>query len=96
MNPDEVTSIRRKLAEVEFRAKADESFLAQLQEDPIGILRSEGFDDPVARELASQLQGEYEEAADEARPMCSECDPFTCLVTGCCYWTTVPPTEPSA
>jgi hypothetical protein len=95
-SPEEVTAVRRKVAEVEFRAKADASFLAQLREDPIRVLQTEGFDDPMAHELSSQLRGEVPQAADEASSMCADCDPFTCIVTSCCWFTTEPPVEPVA
>jgi hypothetical protein len=90
MTPDEVSEVRLKLAEVEFRAKSDESYLKRLQDDPSGVLKAAGFDDPMVQELTAQLTGDYEQFANRADG-CSVCDPWTCWITGCCHFTLVEP-----
>ncbi len=87
--PEEIVEIRRKAAALEFRAKCDAAFFQQLKDDPVRTLEAEGFDDPMAREMTSQLQGTTVEAAVAAH--CIDCDPLTCIFTGCCWFTTEEP-----
>lgn len=88
--PEKISETRLKLAQLEYRVKSDLVFHQQLKDDPVGKLQAEGFDDPMAQRIAGQLTG----AVDH--PECPEdiCDPWTCIVTGCCWWTLVEPTEP--
>jgi hypothetical protein len=78
--PEEILEIRRKLIEVEFHAKSDAKFLERLREHPLELLREEGFDDSTTSEILDQLAG------DSALEF-GKCDPFTCLVTGCSFFT---------
>ena len=88
--PDDLSELRLKVVEVEFRAKSDEAYLERLRADPVGVLQTHGFDDPMAERLASELRGEY--ATEASEPGCPKCDPFTCIITGCCFFTTLEPT----
>jgi hypothetical protein len=85
MTPEEVSDIRLKVAELEFRAKSDEAFLKQLQAEPEKVLQDWGFETAAADDIAAELKGD--------RPRCDKCDPFTCIITGCCFFTTLPPTK---
>lgn len=91
--PEEISEIRLKVVEVEFRAKSDESYLQRLRDDPLGVLKDAGFEDPTAEQLAAELSGDYG-AVEQADRGCSKCDPFTCIVTGCCFFTLIDPTDP--
>lgn len=86
-SPDEILAIREKLVEIEFRAKSDDRFLADLRAAPDRMLREFGLDEYTTDQVLPQLTG-----AARSSPSCHKCDPFTCWVTGCCYFTTEPPT----
>jgi hypothetical protein len=85
----DINEVRLKSAKVEFQAKSDPAFLKRLKDDPIAVLQAEGFDYSVAQNLATQLRGDPNEKA----AMCSDCDPLTCIVTACCWYTTEEPTK---
>ncbi len=86
-SPDEILEIRQKLVEIEFRAKCDDQFLQDLRAEPAKLLREFGLDEDTTNQVMPQLTGE-----DRSSPACHKCDPFTCWVTGCCFFTTEPPT----
>jgi hypothetical protein len=77
----DITEIRQKSVKVEFQAKSDPAFLKRLQADPVAVLQEEGFDLPTAQEVASQLRG------DEASVVGGKCDPLTCIITTCRWFT---------
>jgi hypothetical protein len=83
----DIKDVRLLAAKVEFKAKSDSAYLERLKKDPVKVLQDEGFEYPMAMEVTSQLRGE---TMDEARA-CSICDGPTCIVTGCCWFTTVEP-----
>jgi hypothetical protein len=85
----DIKEIRLMSAKVEFQAKSDPAFLKRLQDDPMAVLQAEGFDYAVAQDLTTQLRGDQ---AAKLR-MCADCDPLTCLVTACCWYTTEEPTK---
>jgi hypothetical protein len=87
----DIKEIRLKSAKIEFQAKSDPAFLQRLKADPIAVLKAEGFDYPIAQELASQLRGDSHTKASS----CPDgiCDPLTCIVTSCCWFTTIEPPE---
>jgi hypothetical protein len=87
-SPEEILEIREKLAEIEFRAKSDDQFLEDLRARPAELLREYGLDEETTDQVMPQLTG-----ADRASPSCHKCDPFTCWVTGCCFFTTEQPTK---
>jgi hypothetical protein len=87
-SPEEILEIRHKLVELEFRCKSDERFLYQLREEPAKLLREFGLDEYTTDQVMPQLTGE-----ERSSPSCSKCDPYTCWVTGCCYFTVDPPTK---
>jgi hypothetical protein len=84
----DIKEIRLKSAKVEFQAKSDPAFLKRLQDNPLAVLQAEGFDYSTAQELTSQLRADPAAKAG----MCAECDPATCWVTACCWYTLEPPT----
>lgn len=96
VSPEEISELRLKMVKVEFYAKSDGSYLARLREDPIAVLREEGFEDPVANEIAQQLRGDYGDESSASAPHCPKCDPWSCIVTGCCLFTLVEPTDVEA
>jgi hypothetical protein len=79
----DIREIRLKSAKVEFQAKSDPAFLKRLRDDPLAVLQAEGFDYPVAQELKSQLQ----DPAFLAGRCPDKCDPLSCIVTTCCWFT---------
>jgi hypothetical protein len=84
--PDEVAQTRLKIAELEFRAKSDQMFLRELRADPVRVLQAQGFEDPMANEVARQLSGDSA-AAKSDDSGCPVCDLWTCIATGCCWFT---------
>jgi hypothetical protein len=91
----DIKAIRLAAAKIEFQAKSDPAFLKRLKDDPIAVLQAEGLDYSVAQEFASQLRGDPLTTRASHCPD-SLCDPLTCLVTACCWYTTVEPVEPEA
>jgi hypothetical protein len=86
--PEGISEIRRKIAEVEFRAKSEALYFKRLQDDPEQVLREEGFDEPTAREFLAQLRGERD------NPCGDFCDGLTCIITSCCFFTLNPAPDP--
>ena len=80
----DIKEIRLKAAKVEFLAKSDATFLKRLQEDPMAVLQAEGFDYPGAEKLTSQLRSDPAELAEQCP---GKCDPLSCIVTTCCWFT---------
>lgn len=88
-SPEEIQQIRRQLVEIEFRCKCDETFLRHLRAEPVKVLREFGLDEYTTEQVLPQLTGEVRTSSH-----CLDCDPLTCWVTGCCFFTTEPPVEP--
>jgi hypothetical protein len=82
--PMDIREIRLKLAKVEFQAKSDAAFLERLRDDPLAVLQAEGFDYSTAQEITSQLR---DPAALRQRCPPDLCDPLTCVITACCFFT---------
>jgi hypothetical protein len=79
----DIKEIRLKSAKVEFQAKSDPAFLKRLRDDPMAVLQAEGLDYPAAQELTAQLRDPVALAA-----RCPDkCDPLSCIVTTCCWFT---------
>jgi hypothetical protein len=78
IGPEELLALRVKLTELEFKAKSDPSLLSSLQSEPAETLRAEGFSDVDAESIAPRLGSEM---------MPPRCDPLTCIVTMCSFWT---------
>lgn len=91
----DIKHVRLTAAKIEFQAKSDPAFLKRLKDDPIAVLQAEGLDYSVAQDFASQLRGDVVAARASHCPD-SLCDPLTCIVTACCWFTTVEPQEPNA
>ncbi len=84
--PDQIAAIRQKAAEIEFRAKSDAMYFDRLRRDPETVLLEAGFDEATRTEFKVQLRG--------SDPCPKICDPLSCIITGCCWFTTVEPTDP--
>jgi hypothetical protein len=80
----DIKEIRLKSAKIEFQAKSDPAFLKQLRDDPMAVLQAEGLDYDAAQELTSQLEGD---PAHLAARCPGKCDPLSCIVTTCCWFT---------
>ncbi len=87
-SPEEILEIRSKLVEIEFRCKSDDRFLQDLRDDPVRLLREYGLDEDTTSQVMPQLTGD-----ERSSSSCTRCDPFTCWVTGCCFFTTEPPVD---
>jgi hypothetical protein len=87
-SPEEILEIRSRLVEIEFRCKSDDQFLQHLRDEPVRLLREFGLDEDTTNQVMPQLVGD-----DRFASACGRCDPITCWVTGCCFFTTEPPVD---
>lgn len=85
--PEQISAIRMMAAEIEFRAKSDSIYLQRLRDDPEKVLTEAGFDEMTRAEYRAQLDA-------SAGPCPADvCDPLSCLITSCCWYTTVEPPD---
>jgi len=88
-----VKDIRNHLDQILERARNDEAFGKQLNSDPEGTLRAEGFYSRAIGEVSHEIkqfgQGKRNKAEYEQMPVPHvRCDYTTCWITWCNYWTT--------
>jgi hypothetical protein len=88
--PEQISAIRKKAAEIEFRAKSDAMYFERLRRDPDEVLLEAGFDEFTRNEFKAQL------GASPGPCPVDVCDPLSCIITSCCWFTTVEPPEPIA
>jgi hypothetical protein len=79
-SPEEIAEIRRRMIEVEFRAKSDEDFRERLVRSPLEVLREFGLDEATTNEILPEFTG-------EATVSGAWCDGITCIITSCNFLT---------
>jgi len=84
--------IRKQLDEILDRAHKDESFGKQLNADPEGVLRKEGFESRAVGEVSEEIkqlaQGKRSESDYERIIPNLDCDYTTCWISWCNVWAT--------
>lgn len=89
--PDDVVTVRLRLAQLVAQAETDEGFRQRLADDPAAVLAENDIPDGAVDEYSQAIQGvrssaESFEAADDDPTSCihtAGCNDFTCIATIC-------------
>jgi hypothetical protein len=77
-------TVRARLDALVAKARGDDTFAFSLKSDPDATLRAEGFTDDLLETLTRELGDSEVEGFARCK---RTCDPWTCIFTGCSYWT---------
>ena len=89
--PEDVVSVRLRLAQVVARAETDEEFRRRLADDPAAVLAENDIPDGAVDEYSRAIEGQRAsavnfESADDDPTSCihtAGCNDFTCIATIC-------------